>query len=181
MNLIDGTLTIPVLLAETSLLRVLTVSFVVIGASVCMHALVMQQLYNRLCKPGKYGWMRLTVIVLILLLTHTAQIVLFGVAYHSMVDSGNSFSGVYDGSFNDAVYFSAAVYTTVGFGDITPLGYLRLMVSFEALAGLVLIAWSASFTFVAMSRLGKPSSDESDDEMSDHTLEAEAKNPSSPF
>ncbi|MEM1028256.1 MAG: potassium channel family protein [Planctomycetota bacterium] len=170
-DLLDGDLMIPVLLAETSLFHVLTVSFVVIGLSVCLHALVMEQLYNRLCKPSRHGWTRLTAIVLILLLTHTVQIMMFGLAYHTMVDATHGFEGVYDGSFNDAVYFSAAVYTTVGFGDITPLGYLRLMVSFEALAGLVLIAWSASFTFVAMSKLAKPD-DREPDEMVDHTLAA---------
>lgn len=160
---------IPVLLADASLLRVLSVSAVVICLSVGLHALVMRELYARMCHAGRFAWVRLSLIVLILLATHTVQIIMFGVAYHFMVDSPNGFEGVYDGSFNDAVYFSAAVYTTVGFGDITPLGYLRLMVSFEALAGLVLIAWSASFTFVAMSKLAKPVGREQDD-MIDHTL-----------
>ncbi|MEO0515023.1 MAG: potassium channel family protein [Planctomycetota bacterium] len=152
----DG-LAIPVLLAETSLLRVVSLSCVIIAVSVCLHALVMRELYARLCQAGRYGWARLTLIVMVLLATHIVQIMMFGAAYHFMVDTTHGFAGSYDGSFNDAVYFSAAVYTTVGFGDITPLGYLRLMVSFEALAGLVLIAWSASFTFVAMSTLAKPS------------------------
>jgi len=44
----------------------------------------------------------------------------------------------------------AAVYTTVGFGDITPEGPMRILVCIEALAGLVLITWSASFTFLVM-------------------------------
>ncbi|MEM9882591.1 MAG: potassium channel family protein, partial [Planctomycetota bacterium] len=57
------------------------------------------------------------------------------------------------GGFGDAVYFSAAVYTTVGFGDITPVGHLRLLVGIEALTGLMLVAWSASFTFLVSSRL----------------------------
>lgn len=167
----DGVVAIPVLLAEASLLRVLSVSAIVICLSVGMHAMVMRELYARMCHAGRFAWVRLSLIVMILLATHTVQIIMFGAAYHFMVDSPNGFEGVYDGSFNDSVYFSAAVYTTVGFGDITPLGYLRLMVSFEALAGLVLIAWSASFTFVAMSKLTKPIGREQDD-MIDHTLAA---------
>lgn len=159
----DHVATMPVLLAETSLLRTLILSSVIIAVSVCMHAVVMRELYRRLCFPGRFGWARLTAVVLILLLTHTAQIVLFGLGYHFMVDAEHGLQGVYDGTFNDAIYFSAAVYTTVGFGDITPLGYLRLMVSFEALAGLVLIAWSASFTFVAMTKLAKPTGDDHDE------------------
>ncbi len=58
--------------------------------------------------------------------------------------------GSYDGSLADRFYFSAAVYTTVGFGDIVPVGPVRLFVAIEALAGLVLITWSASFTFFVM-------------------------------
>ncbi|MEM9744387.1 MAG: potassium channel family protein [Pseudomonadota bacterium] len=53
----------------------------------------------------------------------------------------------------DAVYFSAMVYTTVGFGDLVPSGALRLIVSGEALLGLSLITWSASFTFLQMQSL----------------------------
>ncbi|MEM9417836.1 MAG: potassium channel family protein [Planctomycetota bacterium] len=159
----DDAGTMPVLLAETSLLRSLTLSFVIIGLSVCMHGLVMRVLYNKLCFPGRLVWVRLTAVVLTLLVCHVAQILLFGAGYHFLVEQTNSLSGVYDGSFNDAVYFSAAVYTTVGFGDITPLGYLRLMVSFEALAGLVLIAWSASFTFFAMTRMSKPAGGDSEE------------------
>ena len=45
------------------------------------------------------------------------------------------------------------MYTTVGFGDIAPLGPVRLLVGIEALAGLVLITWSASFTFLIMQRI----------------------------
>lgn len=165
----DGGFAIPVLLAEASLLRVLSISCVIIGLSVCLHAVVMRELYRRLCTAGKHVWLKLTSVVMVLLVTHIVQIMMFGVAYHFMVDSANGFAGSYDGSFNDSVYFSAAVYTTVGFGDITPLGYLRLMVSFEALTGLVLIAWSASFTFVAMSKLADPR-DTQEIAMVDHAL-----------
>ena len=45
------------------------------------------------------------------------------------------------------------VYTTVGFGDIVPEGALRMITMSEALSGLSLITWSASFTFLEMQRL----------------------------
>ncbi len=62
-------------------------------------------------------------------------------------------SGNYDGSLMDSVYFSFTTYTTLGFGDITPFGHLRHLVGIEALTGLVLITWSASFLFIEMQRL----------------------------
>lgn len=52
--------------------------------------------------------------------------------------------------FFDHFYFSIASYTTLGIGDILPQGDLRLLVGIEGLNGLVLVAWSASFTYLVM-------------------------------
>lgn len=54
--------------------------------------------------------------------------------------------------FLDHVYFSAVVYSTLGFGDLIPEGPVRFLTGMEAVAGLVLITWSASFTFIEMQR-----------------------------
>ena len=45
------------------------------------------------------------------------------------------------------------VYTSVGFGDILPQGHLRLIAGVEGLAGLLMIGWSASFTYLMMEKL----------------------------
>jgi hypothetical protein len=52
----------------------------------------------------------------------------------------------------DAVYLSSMSYTTVGFGDVVPAGPIRLLAGTEALLGLVMIGWSASFTYLEMER-----------------------------
>ncbi|HOV57757.1 MAG TPA: potassium channel family protein [Rhodanobacteraceae bacterium] len=54
--------------------------------------------------------------------------------------------------FLDAVYLSAMTYTTVGFGDLAPVGPIRFLTGTEALTGFVLITWSASFTYLEMER-----------------------------
>jgi len=54
--------------------------------------------------------------------------------------------------FLDYVYFSAITYTTVGFGELVPQGAIRFLCGVEALSGLSLITWSASFTFLEMQR-----------------------------
>jgi len=56
------------------------------------------------------------------------------------------------------MYFSAETYTSLGFGDMTPIGPIRLIAAVEALNGLLLIGWSASFTYISMEKfwLNKP-------------------------
>ena len=88
------------------------------------------------------------------LVAHSAEIWLFGVGYfveHHSATLGR-LQGNFDGSLLDAAYFSFTTYTTLGFGDIEPTGVLRYTVGMEALTGLVLITWTASFLFVEMQR-----------------------------
>ena len=94
-------------------------------------------------------------VVLVLLVAHLIEAAIFAVTYLLVfaMHSGDHLEGQYDGTFGDTLYFSLSVYTTVGFGDIAPIGPVRLLVGFEALAGLVLITWSASFTFLMMQRI----------------------------
>ncbi len=49
-------------------------------------------------------------------------------------------------------YFSLETFTTQGVGDIYAVGPMRLVASLEPLAGLILIGWSTSFTFLVMQR-----------------------------
>lgn len=99
----------------------------------------------------------LMVVVLLLLVAHLAEATVFALAYMLVeslpADGAGRLVGPYDGSFFDSLYFSLACYTTVGFGDIAPEGPVRLLVGVEALVGLVLITWSASFTFLMMQRI----------------------------
>jgi hypothetical protein len=53
----------------------------------------------------------------------------------------------------DYVYYSSVVYTTLGLGDLVPTGIFRIVSGSEALFGLLLTAWSASFTYLLMQRL----------------------------
>ena len=64
-------------------------------------------------------------------------------------------SGNFDGSLLDCVYFSFTTYTTIGFGDITPTGHLKYLTGLQALTGLVLITWTASFLFLEMQNYWK--------------------------
>jgi hypothetical protein len=55
--------------------------------------------------------------------------------------------------FADFLYFSATSYSTLGIGDVYPVGVFRLISGIESINGLFLIAWSTSFTYFVMDRL----------------------------
>lgn len=85
---------------------------------------------------------------------HIAEIWIFGLAVWVALKFGNtgSVSGSIGTSLLDAVYLSAITFTTVGFGDLAPVGPIRFIGGTMALTGFVLITWSASFTFLEMER-----------------------------
>lgn len=94
-------------------------------------------------------WAMLWVIAGLLVL-HGIEIGVFGLAYwglsHLLGVAGSH------GGLVESVYLSATAYSTVGFGDVEPLAQLRFLVATESVVGLLLIAWSGSFTFIEMSR-----------------------------
>ena len=61
-------------------------------------------------------------------------------------------AGSFNGSLVDSIYFSFTNYTTVGYGDIALQGSLRFLAGVEAITGLSLITWSASFMFMEMTQ-----------------------------
>lgn len=60
--------------------------------------------------------------------------------------------GNFDDSLIDCVYFSFTNYTSLGYGDIKPLGNIRFAAGIEAITGLSLIIWSASFMLMEMTQ-----------------------------
>jgi len=89
------------------------------------------------------------------LLAHAVEIWIFAVAYYFMVNNAEYWGGLkgsFDGTLMDCVYFSSTVFTTLGFGDIEPIGKLRYLTGIESLTGLVLITWTASFLYFEMQK-----------------------------
>ena len=99
--------------------------------------------------------LRIVALVLVALLVHLVEITLFAFGLQLLVylDLYGELEPVADTvQFFTYVYYSAVTYTTLGFGDIVPEGPLRLFTALEALAGLVLSAWTASAIFLGMQR-----------------------------
>jgi hypothetical protein len=72
-----------------------------------------------------------------ILLTGIGVIFLFAALYWPL--AGPETIRHFDGDFN-ALYFSAITFTTIGYGDYAPLGWLRFPAGTEGLLGLVLTA-----------------------------------------
>jgi hypothetical protein len=85
---------------------------------------------------------------------HTGAVWLYALAYWVLVVhlGMGGFEGATVGGFQDCLYFSAITYTSLGLGDIFPTSHARLLAGVESLNGLVLIAWSASFTYLVMEK-----------------------------
>ncbi len=121
---------------------------------VALHYEGLRFISRRLPLPDHRHRARIVLLILGLLALHITEIWIFGTGYWLLL-GGEGF-GTLDGqgamSLPDCVYYSASVFTTLGFGDIVPSGPIRFMTGTEAIAGLTLITWSASYTFLFMQK-----------------------------
>jgi hypothetical protein len=121
-------------------------------ATVLLHYELLQfaaTLPSRLTFPTRP---RMLVVIGIVLAAHTLEAALYALAYYLMQThlQLGSLDGHVEGGMLDFVYFSIATYTTLGIGDLHPSGGMRIVAGIESLNGLVLIGWSASFTYLTM-------------------------------
>ena len=134
---------------------VVLATFLAVGACVLIHyeglTLVSRALARRQDSERRrkvlYG-------ILGVLVLHIIEIWLFGLTFYGLLmlpDTG-AVTGAHPLALFDAVYLASMCYTTVGFGDVSPVGPIRFLAGTSALTGFVMITWSASFTFLEMER-----------------------------
>jgi hypothetical protein len=93
-------------------------------------------------------------VIAVLLIAHFVEIGLYaGVLVLCQHLGLGTLAGEIEGGAIDWLYFSISSYTTLGVGDLHPRGPMRLIAGVEALNGLVLIGWSASFTYLTMAEV----------------------------
>lgn len=102
---------------------------------------------NRVAGPARIG---VALGVAIALVGHMAEVLLYAGAWLVLIDAGLVQLSVPSPTPLELVYFSGSVYTSLGFGDIVPVRGGQILAVSEAVTGLVLIAWTASFTFYEM-------------------------------
>jgi hypothetical protein len=129
--------------------------FLVGGAvSVCnivIHALLMTTVVRAARTAGAKGtsrqWLRLTVVMVVtvsvLMAAHASEVIVWSLAY-VIVDAAPAGA--------DPVYFAFVNYTTLGYGDITPVDRWRLLGPMTAMNGVLLFGWSTAVIFEVLRR-----------------------------
>lgn len=136
------------------MIAVFSVNLLVIGLAVMIHYEFLHRFTLLMPRMKVRHRFRIVLGVFGALTAHAAEVWIFAISFFLMHRSSNwgHLEGNFDGSLLDCVYFSFTSYTTLGTGDIVPLGDLRFLAGLESLTGLVLITWSASFLYLEMTR-----------------------------
>ena len=97
---------------------------------------------------------KLIIVIVAAFASHAFQMLLYGGAYYVLIHVVllGALVGGTNSSLATCLYFSAETFTSLGFGDLLPSGPVRMVAGAEALNGLLLIGWSASYAYLAMER-----------------------------
>jgi hypothetical protein len=131
---------------------VVLVTAIAVALVVVVHYEGLRWLSARLMRPAARRRRKVLFGVYGVILLHVVEIWLFGAAAWLLLQIPNAgqLGGAGGTGFLDAIYLSAVTFSTVGFGDLVPVGPLRFLCGTEALAGFILITWSASFLYLEM-------------------------------
>jgi hypothetical protein len=81
--------------------------------------------------------------VSVLMVAHVGEVLVWSLAY-AIVDAASAGT--------DLVYFAFVNYTTLGYGDITPVERWRLLGPMTAMNGVLLFGWSTAVIFEVLRR-----------------------------
>jgi hypothetical protein len=100
---------------------------------------------------------KIFLIIIAIFTAHTFAVWLYGAVYYLLAELKLGYlvkvdtdQKVWD--FMEYVYYSAVTYSSLGFGDLVPKAEIRFLTGVEVLNGLVLIGWSASYTYLSMEK-----------------------------
>jgi len=133
---------------------VILINSLVVAITVLVHYEFLYHISVYIPKMNIKHRFRIVVGVFGALIAHAIEIWIYAFAYYFMdrAEGWGKLSGNFSDKLLDCGYFSFTVYSTLGFGDIVPTGNIRYLTGIEALTGLVLITWSASFLYYEMQR-----------------------------
>jgi len=129
---------------------------VLVAAPVCVcmiviHALVTTTVVRVAQVLGTkrvwHPWLRLTAVMIatvsVLMLAHVAEVLVWALTY-ALIDAAPEGAPL--------VYFAFVNYTTLGYGDITPVPSWLLLGPITAMTGILLFGWSTAVIFEVLRR-----------------------------
>ncbi|HEV7914191.1 MAG TPA: potassium channel family protein [Albitalea sp.] len=135
-------------------LVVMACCFALVLVTTCIHYESLRGLNFGLHRLAAVGRGRLVMVMLALFVVHVVEVLVYAAVYYLLTRhaSMGSLGSAGPPSFSVSLYFSLETYSSLGYGDVVPSGALRMMSGAEALNGLLLIGWSASYAHIAMER-----------------------------
>ncbi|MGA7486339.1 MAG: potassium channel family protein [Xanthobacteraceae bacterium] len=137
------------------MLRQLLVGAAASACNIAIHALVMTaivQVARRAAakETARQSWRLVTVMIAtvsVLMLAHVSEVIVWSLAYALV---GAAPAGT------DLLYFAFVNYTTLGYGDVTPVARWRLLGPMTAMNGVLLFGWSTAVIFEVLRRTVRP-------------------------
>lgn len=122
------------------------------GCNIAIHALVMLAVIGVARIVGEVTASRqslqlvavMIAAVLILMIAHFAEVLVWSLSY--------AIAGVAPEG-TDLIYFAFVNYTTLGYGDVTPLSRWRLLGPMTAMNGVLLFGWSTAVIFEVLEKV----------------------------
>jgi hypothetical protein len=129
----------------------LLVGAAISACNITIHALVMTLVVRvaqvmaerRVARSSSWLASVMIVVVLVLMGAHTAEVMLWALAYR-IVDAAPAGTGL--------VYFAFVNYTTLGYGDVVPVPHWQLLGPITAMNGVLLFGWSTAVIFEVLRR-----------------------------
>lgn len=133
------------------MLRQLLVGGVVSACNIALHAVVMTAVVwaARAAAARDTVWQSLRLIavmiatVLVLMVAHVLEVIVWSLIY-AIVDAAPPGA--------DLLYFAFVNYTTLGYGDVTPVERWRMIGPVTAMNGVLLFGWSTAVIFEVLRR-----------------------------
>lgn len=82
-----------------------------------------------------------------LVLLHIVEVLIWAAAYRLLPQIQSL------ATFEEAVYFSAVAFATIGFGDVVIDGHWRMLGAIQGMVGVLLFGWSTALLFAVVQRL----------------------------
>jgi Ion channel len=137
------------------MLRQLLVGAAVSACNIGIHALVMTAVVRVAQRAAVKETLRqsqrliavMIATVSVLMAAHVCEVIVWALAY-ALTDAAPPGA--------DLLYFAFVNYTTLGYGDVTPVARWRLLGPMTAMNGVLLFGWSTAVIFEVLRRTVRP-------------------------